>query len=187
MPLHRDEDDDIKIASFSESTRSGRENAADAMAALFLRHRSNGNLEKAQKLGEVLAKLLAGEGSHIELMGSLGGVNRIHKELLCSFAVSVAIEQYLPDAVLSQMAEDTFFEEIKRLSPSLHRFINDSGAFSFYYLAYRRGGDVEHSIGKTFATLCDLDEDAVCAELGEAIYCRCISLVAQEVRKQRFA
>ena len=56
----------------------------------------------------------------------------------------------------------------------------DNGAFSFYYLAYRRGSEVERRIGQTFAMLCSHDGDPIYQELGEALYCWFLSVVKEE-------
>ena len=56
--------------------------------------------------------------------------------------------------------------------------------FSFYYLAFRRGNDVERRIGQTFAMLCSHDGDPIYQELGEALYCWFLSEVKASAKEQ---
>ena len=72
---------------------------------------------------------------------------------------------------------------VEKLMPYLGGFMLDSGAFSFYYLAYRRGNEVDRRIGQTFAMLCAHDGDPIYQELGEAIYCWFISRVSKKLKE----
>ena len=59
----------------------------------------------------------------------------------------------------------------------------DNGALSFYYLSFRRGGEVERRVGQTFAMLCSHDGDPVYQELGEALYCWFTSVVKRKIEE----
>lgn len=80
-------------------------------------------------------------------------------------------------------AKNSFNNELESLAPTLYKGIGDSGAFSFYYLAYRRGNEVDRRIGQTFAMLCAHDGDPIYQELGEAIYCWFISRVSKKLKE----
>lgn len=99
------------------------------------------------------------------------------RRLLLSFAATVGFEMYIKDDTLSGIAQKSFLDAIRASSDEVYRSSSDTGAFSFYYLAYRRGNDTERRIGQTFAMLCSHDGDPIFQELGEALYCWFLSVV----------
>ena len=104
--------------------------------------------------------------------------------LLLSFVVTVGFETYCASDSIAGIAQKSFLDTVKKDAPELYSFSSDTGAFSFYYLAYRRGGDVVRRIGQTFAMLCSHDGDPIYQELGETIYCWFSSIVEQKVKEQ---
>lgn len=102
------------------------------------------------------------------------------RRLLLSFAATVGFEMYIKDDALSGIAQKSFLDAIRASSEEVYRSSSDTGAFSFYYLAYRRGNDTERRIGQTFAMLCSHDGDPIFQELGEALYCWFLSVVRKE-------
>ncbi len=103
----------------------------------------------------------------------------LQRKLLLSFTVSVAFERFCYDDSIAGIAQKSFLDTLKKTSDALYRSSSDTGAFSFYYLAYRRGSDVERRIGQTFAMLCSHDGDPIYQELGEALYCWFSSVVEE--------
>lgn len=99
------------------------------------------------------------------------------RRMLLSFAASVGFETISPDDTLSGLAQKSFLDILKKNDPKHYVTAEDNGAFSFYYLAFRRGNDVERRIGQTFAMLCSHDGDPIYQELGEALYCWFLSVV----------
>ncbi len=109
---------------------------------------------------------------------------KLQRQLLFCFAVEVTLENTLNDAVLAQSAQNSFYEALQQDSPQFYRYLNDSGVFSFYLLAYRRGGNVEHNIGKVFAMLNDDKEDGRMTEIGETLYCVFSCQIAEIVTQE---
>ena len=105
--------------------------------------------------------------------------------MLLSFTATVGFEQLSGDSV-SGIAQKSFLDVIRNTDAELHRTVSDTGAFSFYYLAFRRGGEVDRRIGQTFAMLCSHDGDPVYQELGEALYCWFLSEVKQAANEFLF-
>ncbi len=101
----------------------------------------------------------------------------IQRRLLLSFAATVGFEQYCKDDALTGFAQKSFLDTLKKENAALYRSSSDTGAFSFYYLAYRRGSEIDRRMGQTFAMLCSHDGDPVYQELGEALYCWFLSVV----------
>ncbi len=101
----------------------------------------------------------------------------IQRRMLLSFTATVGFEQLSPDDTLSGIAQKSFIDTLKSENPDLYRISGDTGAFSFYYLAFRRGNEIDRRIGQTFAMLCSHDGDPVYQELGEALYCWFLSVI----------
>lgn len=101
----------------------------------------------------------------------------VQRRLLLSFTATIGFEIYAMDDSLGGVAQKSFIDTVKKYSLQLYETSQDTGAYSFYYLAFRRGGDIERRIGQTFAMLCSHDGDPIYQELGEALYCWFLSVV----------
>ena len=107
----------------------------------------------------------------------------IQRRLLLSFTATVGFEQFCRDDALCGIAQKSFIDTVKKTDPELYRSAGDTGAFSFYYLAYRRGSEIDRRIGQTFAMLCSHDGDPIYQELGEALYCWFLSAVRKSAKE----
>ncbi len=107
----------------------------------------------------------------------------VQRRLLLSFAATVGFEQYIANDTLAGIAQKSFLDTVANNSDELYKTSSDTGAFSFYYLAFRRGSEVERRMGQTFAMLCSHDGDPIYQELGEALYCWFSSVVRKAVAK----
>lgn len=180
-------DEDIKIADFGGGAVTpgfNQKQAQDAQAEYDIEN-AKGNTVKANEFGMKLAGLLVdnldrfsageeeSENSEIE----------VQRGVLMTFAAIICIENEIKSSVVSQIAENSFNEELQKKAPQLYSAVNASGALSFYYLAYRRGSDIDRRIGQTFAMLCSHDGDSVYQELGEAIYCWFLSFAKAQLRE----
>lgn len=102
-----------------------------------------------------------------------------HRRMLLSFTATVGFEQFGGDDTVDGIAQKSFIDTLKQKEPEIYKTSEDTGAFSFYYLAFRRGGEVDRRIGQTFAMLCSHDGDPIFQELGEALYCWFLSVVRE--------
>ena len=180
-------DEDIKIADFNDDSikKNFKQKSVQGAREEYDIENAKGNTVKAKAFGAKLAGLLVdnldrfsagveeNENSEIE----------VQRGILMTFAAIVCIENEISSSVVSQIAENSFNEELKGKAPQLYSAVNVSGALSFYYLAYRRGGEVDRRIGQTFAMLCSHDGDSVYQELGEAIYCWFLSFARGHLRE----
>lgn len=107
----------------------------------------------------------------------------IQRRMLLSFTATVGFEQLSPDDTLSGIAQKSFLDTIRSADAELYRTSGDTGAFSFYYLAFRRGNEIDRRIGQTFAMLCSHDGDPIYQELGEALYCWFLSAVKKSAKE----
>lgn len=173
-------DSDMKIVG-DKPSQDVKRNRSIASGDLQL---DKEQVNKAKKIGQSIAEefsaavdsYVQGDHKDYEL--------QIQRRLLLSFTATVGFEKYLPDT-LSGMAQKSFLDKLKELSAELYATSSDTGAFSFYYLAYRRGLDIERRIGQTFAMLCSHDGDPIFQELGEALYCWFLSVVKKTVEKYK--
>lgn len=169
-------DEDIKIADLdSIKSMSKKTKAQKSVPAHeeYDRETAKGNTLKAKELGAELAKDIVANLDRFTA-GEEEAENTdiaVQRGILMTFSAIIVMENDIESSVVSQIAENSFNEELEKAAPQLYKAVGDSGAFSFYYLAYRRGNAVDRRIGQTFAMLCSHDGDPVYQELGEAIYC----------------
>ena len=106
----------------------------------------------------------------------------IQRRMLLSFTATVGFEQLCSNDTLSGIAQKSFLDALKNTDCDLYLTCRDTGAFSFYYLAFRRGNEIDRRIGQTFAMLCSHDGDPIYQELGEALYCWFLSIVRKSAK-----
>lgn len=153
-------DDDIKIYDGEEP--EPKLAGGEESAALYVAHKSNGNLEKTRQLGELLAQTLVGDA------GRLKGDAYYHQKLvLLSFLITDELEAALTDGILRQSAAAAFRRRVEELDPAIHAIITDSTAFTLYILHDRRVGNEE--CGQVLAGLCDRDDDQELIKEGNAL------------------
>lgn len=107
----------------------------------------------------------------------------IQRRMLLSFTATVGFEQLCSNEALSGIAQKSFLDALKNTDGDLYHTSEDTGAFSFYYLAFRRGNEIDRRIGQTFAMLCSHDGDPIYQELGEALYCWFLSVVKKSAKE----
>ena len=170
-------DNDVKIASDKPSV-SIKQNALKSENTKRL---STEETKKAKLWGKAVADKFIKD-----ITESLVGERECNLEMLSqrrilpSFAASIGFETLTENDTLGGLALKSFLDTIKKNDPKHYVTAEDNGAFSFYYLAYRRGNDVERRIGQTFAMLCSHDGDTIYQEIGEALYCWFLSVVKSE-------
>ncbi len=176
------EDQDMKIVG---SLPTKAENDSDAVAEEFAREKESGVLDRAKELGRrMVAEYKSAGGEFAFGADENEDANlSLQRQVLLAFVVTVGIDRYCASPLAAQTAHQRFFNDLKKDAPELYRELNENGAISFYYLAYRRGGEVERRMGQTFAMLCARDGDPVYQELGEALYCWFMSVVEQKSRE----
>ena len=164
-------DEDIKIASIGKD--KPKRNEHEIVLDEYTRETAKGNTEKAKLLGKTLAQEVVSrlDSFPMDENEESDEAMTVQRGIMMTFAAIIALEENIPSEVVHQTAENSFNSELEKISPDIYKAVGDSGAFSFYYLAYRRGTEVVRRMGQTFAMLCSHDGDPVYQELGEAIYC----------------
>ena len=173
-------DSDIKIAGDkpSQEIKKRRESAVQPETL------KKDDIKNAREWGAVIAcKFIADAHDAAEGAEPDNSEMIIQRRLLLSFTATVGFEQFCRDDALCGIAQKSFIDTVKKTDPELYRSAGDTGAFSFYYLAYRRGSEIDRRIGQTFAMLCSHDGDPVYQELGEALYCWFLSAVRKSAKE----
>lgn len=136
----------------------------------------------AKKLGSVIAHKYIDEIMATEQNGTADSFELLSQiKLLLSFTATVGFEKFCKNDTLSGLAQKSFLDTLSKENETLYKSSSDMGAFSFYYLAFRRGGDIERRMGQTFAMLCSADGDPIFQERGEALYCWFSSVIRKAV------
>lgn len=173
-------DSDIKIAGDkpSQEIKKRRESAVQPETL------KKDDIKNAREWGAVIArKFIADAHDAAEGAEPDNSEMIIQRRLLLSFTATVGFEQFCRDDALCGIAQKSFIDTVKKTDPELYRSAGDTGAFSFYYLSYRRGSEIDRRIGQTFAMLCSHDGDPIYQELGEALYCWFLSAVRKSAKE----
>lgn len=172
-------DEDIKIAGFPTPNVEPESD--------YLVHSRNGNILKAKALGAAIAeRTVSSAALSWNDEGEDGFGLQLQRGILLAFSAVVSVESALDSDTLKDVIKQAFYAELGRDDPQLYKETAESGAFSFYYLAVRRGIEVERRIGQTFAMLCSHDGDPVYQEIGEALYCWMCSESKKDIQKAEF-
>ena len=169
------QDSDIKIVGDRPSEDVKREKLKNEQLEVDL---SKEDIKKAKQWGRKIAESFIEDVKENLISDEQDSENMaIQRRLLLSFTATVGFDQFCENDSLSGIAEKSFLDSIREADSKLYTTSADTGAFSFYYLAFRRGGDIERRMGQTFAMLCSHDGDPIYQELGEALYCWFLSVV----------
>lgn len=167
-------DSDIKIAGSKPSRDI--ENSREKASAPSVPDKEK--IENAKALGNRVANEFIRDSKEVSAPDEAEDFEMTaQRRLLLSFTATVGFEQFCADDTLCGIAQKSFIDTVKKADDELYKSSSDTGAFSFYYLAYRRGSEIDRRIGQTFAMLCSHDGDPVYQELGEALYCWFLSVV----------
>ena len=171
-------DNDIKIAGDKPSVDIKKNRESTSYEP---KEPKSQDIKSAKKLGKIIAEKFIKDARDAELSEDSADSSDfemvIQRRLLLSFTATVGFEKYCSDDALAGIAQKSFIDAVKATDDELYKSSSDTGAFSFYYLAYRRGSEIERRMGQTFAMLCAHDGDPVYQELGEALYCWFMSAV----------
>lgn len=165
-------DIDIKIAGDKPSEDVKRNRAALSSDKGY----DKSETDKARKWGNAVALKFIEDARQSAEDEEIYYEMLVQRRMLLSFTATVGFEQ-LSDDTLSGIAQKSFLDTLKATDTEVYNTSGDTGAFSFYYLAFRRGSEIDRRIGQTFAMLCSHDGDPIYQELGEALYCWFFSVV----------
>lgn len=157
-------------------------------------HRANGNIEKARRLGEALATIAPtehGDNITVDLRNHLAPKfftqDILYQiKVLLVFACETLIQFEIPVSLLSTAAVAAMYEKMERLSPGFYKNISNGAAYSFYYLALQKGGDLGENIGEAFAMLCSVKNKESFVAAGKTVWNIAVDLIEKEIEKVSF-
>lgn len=176
-------DDDIKIFHPSKNSSAGADLAE--LALMMDIYRSNGNMEKATELGKKLADI--SPETICPKDASKLNTNEVRMlRALMVFSAQISLHKYLPHQMLSSQAVNAMYEKISKMHPGLFENISDGSSYTFYYLSVRKNKNVEESIGKNYAMLCDRDNDEFYEALGTKVFTQTDVMVCDLIEEFEF-
>ena len=178
--MARQEDRDMKIVpEGAVEIPQPAEDSVEATARLFNREKNNGNLGKARRLGARMAEEVASmEGYSSAANGPAENpILLTQRRILMAFAVEVGLDAFLPNNLVAQSAQNVFYDTLRILAPDFYDDLQESGAFSFYYLCVQDGRQVARRVGENFASLCGRPGSESYARMGEDLYSRFLAQV----------
>ncbi len=175
------DDSDIKIFG-KEQAQSCNDELR--LISLMEEERSNGNMEKAARLGDYLSEIFLDEDGLLQklepVVGRLDYPQNIlfQIKILMFFAAEYTMNGVLPNTILKSTAINALYGKIKDGDSAFYAEFSDGAEYSFYYLAMRKESpSVIAEVGKAFAMLCGKEEDSKFIELGKNLF----NLTAEEV------
>lgn len=186
-------DNDVKIyKSKSELNKNGNDLSIAFDAVLT--HRANGNIDKAVKLGNILGTISPsnqGEGITVDLKEHLAqryfAPDILYQiKVLLVFACETLLQIEIPVSVVSATAITAMYDKIKVTSPGFYDNISNGAAFTFYYLAIQKGGDISENIGEAFAMLCSVKNKEGFVKAGKTVWNIAVDIIEKEIDKAEF-
>ena len=187
-------DNDIKIYTKGTDLYSTA-NLSTVFEAINL-HRANGNLEKAKLLGQKLATItpeseksgLSIDFTNILPQRYLSQDIMYQIKVLLIFAAESLLQVEIPVPQLATTAINALYDSLRETSPGFFKNISDGAAFTFYYLAMKKGGNITENIGKAFSMLCSVSKNNDgCIAAGETVWNIAVDLVEKEIKNAGFA
>ena len=185
-------DNDIKI--YTKGADISSANLSTVFEAINL-HRANGNLEKAKLLGQRLSTItpesekngLSIDFKNILPQRFLSQDIMYQIKVLLIFAAESLLQVEIPVPQLATTAINALYDSLRETSPGFFKNISDGAAFTFYYLAMKKGGNITENIGKAFSMLCSVSKNNDgCIAAGETVWTIAVDLVEKEIKNAGF-
>lgn len=177
------DDSDMKIVG----EQSEKMDESDAEARLYRHEHANGNLEKAHAIGKNFADaLFCGDEIPCDEIG-ISGFEATCQSILFAFTADRVLDTFMPNHIIARSAQNTFFDEMRKRSPSLYESVSRSGAFSMYLLCKRSGDGRYIGIGSVYAGIVRKPEDEKAVAEGEALYNKYYNYCIEHIKNVEFA
>lgn len=183
-------ENDVRIyVSKKEMNKSAAEFAGNFDAVM--RQKANGNIDKARRLGEVLATIAPtddGDGIFVNLRDHLSPKFFVQDILyqirvLLVFACETLLQMELPTELLSTTAIASMYNAMEKDMPGFYSNIANGAAFTFYYLALQKGGDISENMGDAFAMLCSVKNKDSYVLAGKTVWNIAVDIIEKEIEK----
>jgi hypothetical protein len=187
-------ENDVKIyVSKKEMNKNADEFSSNF--EMVMANRANGNIDKARRLGAALATIAptdAGdEGIYIDIKNHLAPKFLVPDilyqiKVLLVFACETLLQIEIPVPTITTTAIAAMRNEMEKNSPAFFANISNGAAYTFYYLAVQKGGDISQNIGEAFAMLCSVQNRDGFIEAGKTVWNIAVDIIIKEIEKADF-
>lgn len=181
-------DEDIRIASDTPSKElRGHSDMGESVAKEFRRHKENGNIFAANRLGEELARPLL--ENREDLFGPLQKqAERLNQmRFLYGFAVRGAIYEGIQVSILADTALHSFLETVEDADTGLYATLTDSVSDTIYRLCLSEMPQAHgvQCVGAVFAKMCQEQNggELKLEEEGNALYEKFLAFAVGKIQK----
>lgn len=183
-------ENDVRIyVSKKEMNKNASEFSGNFDAVM--RQKANGNIDKARRLGAALATIAPtgdGDGIFVNLKDHLSPKFFVQDILyqirvLLVFACETLLQMELPTELLSTTAIASMYDAMEKDMPGFYNNIANGAAFTFYYLAIQKGGDISENIGEAFAMLCAVKNKDSFVLAGKTVWNIAVDIIDKEIEK----
>lgn len=130
---------------------------------------SNGNRDKAIALGEKMAKIKP-EDNAVDLSDfNMTAALLYQVRALLTFTAEYCVQKNISNEFLADTVSSALYDYLKANESGYYDNISDGGAFTFYLLALKEGGDPAENIGKQFANRCGINRPEI-VDLGKRVF-----------------
>lgn len=178
-------DDDVKIYVKKSSSDISE---FDNLIKNIDFNKSNGNKEKAEKLGIYFAELKpTDEILNIDVPKSELTSNTLYQaRVLITFLCGRVTRNKVDDQFLSDTIRNSMYDSLKNNEEGYYNNIADGAAFSFYRVALKKPGNPEEIVGNEFAKLCGASKNENLVNIGKMIYLNTINYAEALINKCDF-
>ena len=186
-------ENDVKIYNSKNDLDSSSKEISRTLDEVMT-HRLNGNIDKARKLGEILATITpkGDDGIIVDLKDHLApkyfASDILYQiKVLLVFAAETVLQSEIRDEILATTAINAMHDKIREDMPVFFRNISSSAAFTFYCLALKKRGDVTENIGEAFAMMCDVQKNTEnFVNAGKVVWEKAVKGLKAEITKIDF-
>lgn len=183
-------ENDVRIYVSKKEMNKNAGDFANSFDAV-MRNKTNGNIDKARKLGATLATIAPtneGDSIFVNLRDHLSQKFFVQDILyqirvLLVFACETLLQMELPTQLLSTTAIASMYDAMEKDMPGFYSNIANGAAFTFYYLAIQKGADIPENIGEAFAMLCSVKNKDSFVLAGKTIWNIAVDVIEKEIEK----
>lgn len=186
------DDSDMKIVGEMPDKSQLTKEEAKQTAVLLKQEKENGNIERARQFGSTIAEKVVSKSSIDENHPCAH-----HMKILTAFAGEVSFQGLLPNNLLALTALSVYNEALRHQAQQFYEELQESGAFSFYYLCLRdslaRKSEIKWDddilasrVGETFAVLCGKADDGQTIAKGTEVYSNFVKQIKELYEKIDF-
>lgn len=180
-------EDDVRIAAGKAAGEAALD-LGQQEAESYIKHRDNGNIEKARALGSALGQMVLADMPQLEA-NLKDWILIDHGKMLYIFVAERAIRDLAPDTILSQVSIEAFRQVVTAQIEAVYEGLAGSRADTFYQLSYfrRPASQVAYHMGRTYAQLCGREDEEPVLRLGQGMFSKMYEKCQAACRQTQYA